>query len=59
MSALQKLRGKPHMSKEIAYKLSEDINKGVLKQMFAIKKQTFAYFLLLYINKVTLNFLMS
>ena len=47
------------MSKEIAYKLSEDINNGVLKQMFPIKKQIFAYFLLLYINKVTLNFLMS
>ena len=38
MSALQKSRGKPHMSKEIAYKISEDINKGVLKQMFEIKK---------------------
>ena len=38
MSALQKLRGKPHMSNEIACKLSEDINKWVLKQMFAIKK---------------------
>ena len=59
MSALQKLKGKPHMTIEIAYKLSEDINKGVLKLIFAIKKQTFAYFLLLHINKITLDFLMS
>ena len=44
MSALQKLRGKPHMSKEIAYKLSEDINKWALKQMFAIKNRLLRIF---------------